>query len=129
MEQWILVGALITCLFLLLNYESRKGGAKLSPRQLVNLVNREEAVVVDLRDSAEFKKGHIVDSINVPYTKLAEHWQLLESHRDKPLLLVCKMGQHSGAVGKQLMAKGFDKVYRLDGGMMEWQQEQLPLVK
>ena len=128
-EQWILAAALITCLFLLMHHESRKGGEKLTPQQLINLVNREQAVVVDLRDSAEYGKGHIVDAINIPHNKLAERLAELDQYRDKPVVLVCKMGQHSSAVGKVLLAKGFDRVCRLSGGLMEWQNLQLPLVK
>jgi rhodanese-related sulfurtransferase len=129
MQQWVLTGALITCVFLLLNHESRKGGEKLSPQQLVNRVNRDQAVVVDVRDAKEFAKGHIVDALNVPHSKVADHLGELEKHKSQPIILVCKMGQHSSAVGKVLAEKGFEKVYRLGGGLVEWQNLQLPLVK
>ena len=127
-EQWILASALIVCIILLIKHESRKGGPTLSPQQLISLVNKEEAVIVDLRDSNEFKQGHIVDALNIPHAKLADRMAELESYRDKPLILVCKMGQHSGAAGKTLAASGFEQVSRLSGGMMEWQSSQLPLV-
>ena len=127
-EQWIVATALIVCIILLIKHESRKGGPTLSPQQVINLVNREQAVVVDLRDSKEFQQGHIVDALNIPHAKLAERVAELESYRDKPLILVCKMGQHSGAAGKTLAAKGFEQVSRLSGGMMEWQTSQLPVV-
>ncbi len=127
-EQWILASALAVCLILLLQHESRKGGPTLSPQQLINQVNRQQAVVVDLRNSADFKQGHIVDARNIPHAKLADSLAELESYRDKPLILVCKMGQHSGTAGKLLKAKGFEQVSRLNGGMMEWQNSQLPLV-
>ena len=52
----------------------------------------------------------------------------LEKYRDKPIVLVCKMGQQSGAAGKQLKAGDFDKVYKMSGGMMEWGNLQLPTV-
>ncbi len=127
-EQWILASALGVCIFLLLQHESRKGGPSLSPQQLINLVNKQEGVVVDLRDSADYKQGHIVDALNIPYAKLADRVAELESYRNKPLILVCKMGQHSGSAGKTLAAKGFEQVSRLSGGMVEWQSSQLPLV-
>jgi len=52
----------------------------------------------------------------------------LEKYRDKPIVLVCKMGQHSGAAGKQLKAAKYGHVYKMTGGMMEWGNLQLPLV-
>lgn len=128
-EQWILCAALVTCIWLLLNNEARKGGAKLSPREVVSLVNQEQAVILDLRDSNEFQKGHIVDALNIPQNKLADRLSELEEYRERPLVLVCKLGQHAGASGKLLAEKGFQSVYRLNGGMLEWQNDQLPVVK
>jgi rhodanese-related sulfurtransferase len=84
---------------------------------------------LDLRDGADFKQGHIVDALHIPASKLAERAAELEKYKDKPIVLVCKMGQHSGAAGKQLRSQGFDKVYKMTGGMMEWGNLQLPLVK
>lgn len=128
-EQWPLATALVVCVLLLLFHESRRGGRSLSPNQLVQLVNSQQAVVIDLREPAEFRKGHIVDALNIPYGKLDERWGELEALRDRPLVLVCKLGQHSSAAGKRLIAKGFNQVSRLGGGIIEWQNSQLPLVK
>lgn len=127
-EQWMLAGGLAVCLMLLFQHESRKGGPSLTTQQLIHQVNQQQAVVVDLRDSKEFQQGHIVDALNIPHAKLAERVAELESYRDKPVILVCKMGQHAGAAGKVLKAKGFEQVSRLSGGMTEWGSSQLPLV-
>ena len=127
-EQWLLVAALTVCIGLLVRHESAKGGPSLSTQQLVSLVNREQALVVDLRDSKEFDSGHIVDAVNIPFAKLSHRMAELDSHKQKPVVLVCKMGQHAGSAGKQLVQAGFENVSRLSGGMMEWQNSQLPLV-
>lgn len=128
-QQWLLVSALAVCVALLIMHESRRGGKSVSPQELVTLVNGEQAAVIDLRDPAEFRKGHVVDAINIPYGKVDERWGEFEAVRERPLVLVCKMGQFSAAVGKRLLGKGFPKVFRLRGGIMEWQNSQLPLVK
>jgi rhodanese-related sulfurtransferase len=128
-QQWILVSALAVCIALLILHESRRGGKTVTPQQLVALVNGQQAAVVDLRDAPEFRKGHIVDAINMPYGKVDARWSELESLAERPVILVCKMGQFSSAVGKRLLAKGFKQVYRLGGGISEWQAAQLPLVK
>lgn len=128
-QQWMLASGLAVCLLLLFQHESRKGGVSISPQQLINRVNHEGAVVVDLRDAAEYRQGHIVDAINIPHARLAESSTQLESYKDKSVILVCKMGQHAGMAGKTLAAKGFAQVSRLGGGMAEWQNSQLPLVK
>ncbi|MEM0954186.1 MAG: rhodanese-like domain-containing protein [Pseudomonadota bacterium] len=128
-QQWMLVGGLVVAALLLWQHESRKSGESLSPQQAITLVNKEEGVFLDLRESAEFSKGHIANAVNIPASNLDGRIAELESYRAKPLVLVCKMGQSSGAVGKKLGEQGFERVYRMTGGMMEWGQLQLPLVK
>jgi rhodanese-related sulfurtransferase len=128
-QQWILVAALLTVVAMLVLHETRKSGPSVSPQQAINLVNADQGVFVDLRDGSDFKQGHIVDALHIPAGKLGERIAELEKYRDKPIVLVCKMGQQSGAAGKQLRAGGFERVYKMSGGMMEWGNLQLPLVK
>ena len=127
--KWYLFGALAVLLTLLFLHESRKGGASLTPAQVVDLVNREEAVVLDLRDPGEYRQGHIVASINMPVARLSVRVGELERYRERPVVVVCKMGHHSGAVARTLREKGFARVYRLGGGVLEWQGAQLPMVR
>lgn len=127
-QQWMLVSGILVCVILLMKYESNKAGASVSPQQLIYKVNKEQAVVVDLRERADFASGHIVDAIHIPAAKLAERVSELEKYKDHPVVLVCKMGQHTGAAGKQLREKGFTDVTRLSGGMVEWQNMQLPII-
>lgn len=128
-QQWWLVGALLVAVVLLFIHERRRAGQSVSPQRAAQLINREDAVVVDLRDAGEFRKGHVVGSINIPFASLKQRLEELEAYRERPLLLICKMGQHSGAAGKQLSAAGFQQVYRISGGIAEWQHQQMPLEK
>ena len=127
-QQWILVAALLAVVVMLILHESRKSGPSLSPQLAINLVNAEDGIFLDLRDAADFKKGHIVGAINIPAAKLPARMTELEKSRDKPIVLVCKMGQQSGAAGKQLKEANFTRVYKMTGGMMEWANLQLPTV-
>lgn len=126
--QWILAAALLTLVVMLFLHEARKSGPSLSPQQAINMINTEDGIFLDLRDAAEFKKGHIVDAVNVPFSKLSTRMTELAKHKDKPIVLVCKMGQQSSAAGKQLKASEYTKVYKMTGGMMEWGNLQLPTV-
>ena len=93
------------------------------------LVNRENGVVVDVRDRKTFEGGHIVDAINIPLVKLKDHISELEKYREKPLVVVCQMGHQSGEAVKLLEENGFASVARMSGGMTEWQTQGLPAVK
>ena len=124
-QQWILVAALLAVMVMLFMHETRKAGTSLTPQKAINLVNAEGGVFVDLRDTADFRAGHIGISLVCPaYVDTG----LLENYRDKPVVLVCKMGQSAGPVGKKLNADGFQKVNIMTGGMMEWKNLQLPVV-
>ena len=86
-------------------------------------------MVVDVRDKNEFSEGHIVGAINVPHTALANRLAELEKYKERPLVLACKMGQHAGASGTVLRKAGFQNVSRLKGGVAEWRNQSLPVVK
>ncbi len=125
----VLVGVFVVLLILFIRNEMNRGGASISAQQLVTLVNSENAVVVDVREKAEFDQGHIVDAINIPFSSLDGRADELEKYKDKPLVITCKMGQHSGSAGTLLKKKGFANVSRLKGGIAEWRGQSLPVVK
>lgn len=122
----MLVSLLLALLGLFLWNENRRAGDSISVHQLTQQVNQASALVLDLREPKEFREGHVVDALNIPYAKLAERMNELDKAR--PLVLVDKMGQHSAAAGRTLKQAGF-QVSRLQGGMSEWTIANLPLVK
>jgi rhodanese-related sulfurtransferase len=128
-QQWMTVAALLVVLAMLVFHESRKSGPSLSPQQAINLINADGGVFLDLRDAAAFKQGHIVEAVNIPAAKVESRMGELEKHKSSPIVLVCKMGQQAGAAGKQLRTGGYEQVYKMSGGMMEWGNLQLPTVK
>ena len=109
--------------------EKWRGGKELSPQEAVSLINRSDAVVVDLRDGAEFSAGHIVAAKHIPHSAFETRINELSAFKARPIILVCRMGQHAGVAGTKLRAAGFDQVMRLSGGMMEWQNSNLPVIK
>ena len=115
----MLVGTFAALLIALLVTESRRGARPVSIHEATQLINRENAMVLDLRSNAEFSSGHINDALNIPYTALTSRIEELNKYKERPIILVCKMGPHSKAVSKKLMQAGLD-VRRLQGGMMEW---------
>ena len=125
----VLVGLFVVLLVLLMITEMRKGGQTITTQELTQLINRDDALVLDVREKKDFTKGHIVDAINIPAAKLKERLSELDKYKERPVVVVDTMGQHAGAAGKQLMDAGFTNVKRLKGGLGTWQGENLPLVK
>jgi rhodanese-related sulfurtransferase len=110
-------------------YHQRTGASSVGPQKAVMLINRQGAVVVDVREKKEFDTGHIVDSINIPLAKLKQRLSELRKHKEKPVVVVCKLGQHSGDAAKTLQESGYAEVFRLSGGLTEWKAQSLPLVQ
>lgn len=124
-----LVGTFVLLLVLFIRNETRRGGRSVTAQQLVDLVNRENAVVIDVRDRKEFQAGHIVGAVNVPFASLDARLDELKKYQSRPVVVACKIGQHAGAAGTQLRKAGFENVTRLTGGMAEWRNQNLPVVK
>ncbi len=127
-QEWLLVATLAVLGYLYMYRERVKSGELLSPSQVSQRLNQGNALLVDLRDSAEYKAGHIVGAINIAYNKLLSDTADLANHKDKQIILADKLGQHAGSIGRKLGREGFT-VSRLNGGIAEWQAQNLPLVK
>ncbi|PCK09567.1 MAG: sulfurtransferase [Alteromonadaceae bacterium] len=127
-EQWLLVSLLAVLVSALIFVESRKGGTSLSLHEVTRMLNADEAILLDVREAKEFKAGHITGAVNIPHLKLASRAEELEKHKSKTIIVVDKAGQHGGASGKLLKDLGYT-VNRMQGGMAEWQGQNLPVIK
>ncbi len=128
-NHWELVLAFVATLAMLAFTESRKGGKSVSTHIATQMINKEDAVVVDIRQKKEFQTGHIRAAINIPYAELDKRISELEKHRQKPIIVVCNLGQTSSGASKKLMTADFPNVVRMKGGIAEWKAQNLPVVK
>ncbi|HTN33425.1 MAG TPA: rhodanese-like domain-containing protein [Marinobacter sp.] len=128
-NHYILVSLFAAILLALLFLESRRGGAKISAAGAVSLINKDEAIVVDIRDRKEFAEGRITGSVNIPLSGLKSRVSELAKYKDKQIIVADKAGQHSAMAVKQLNEEGFSNVVRLNGGVSDWRASNLPLVK
>ncbi|WP_110693617.1 rhodanese-like domain-containing protein [Salinicola halophyticus] len=126
----LLVSAFLVVLLAWLAFEAKRGGASgVSTTETTSLINREDGVVIDIRESNEFKAGHIAGAKNIPQSRLKERLPQIEKHKDTPVIVVCKQGQTSSAAVTELSQAGFSRVYKLKGGMAQWQADGLPVVR
>ncbi len=128
-NHWLLASTFSALLIAFLFNEVKRSGQSISSQQLVNLVNREKAIVLDVRDNSEYSAGHITDAINIPHAALQSRLNEIDKYKERPIVIVCKMGQHAGSMGTLLRKAGFSNVSRLRGGLSAWQADNLPLVK
>jgi rhodanese-related sulfurtransferase len=131
-NHWILSTLLSVVLLLLLINEmidKRLGVPKISPESTVQWMNREGAVLLDIRGEALFSAGHILGAEHVPSSLLEKRMPALMKHKDKPVVIVCNLGQEAAKIGKTLSNQGFTKVMVLNGGIQAWKAQGLPVVK
>ncbi len=131
-ENVLLIGlALGSGIMLLLpSFKKGAGGVpNLGTTEAINLINRNHAIVIDVRNDAEFASGHIVDARNIPLDKLAERLNELAKFKDKPVLVNCQRGMRSAKACDILRKAEFTKVNNLAGGIDAWLAAKLPVVK
>lgn len=133
MERWFefmgnhpflfaLLAVLIVLFFIV---EGKRNGRKVSAQSLGILVKSQNAILIDLRDTKDYREGHISGSRSIPYSKLSSHIEELKTS-DRPLVFICNLGQVAGSALSQV---GHSNSYRLDGGVANWKAQGLPLVK
>lgn len=105
------------------------GVPDVSPAEAVALINREHAMVLDVREAAEFSGGHITDARHIPLGELESRLDELTRFRDKPIVVQCQGGVRSASACAVLKKKGFSHIYNLKGGIAAWLESKLPVVR
>lgn len=106
-----------------------RGYKALRPAELTGLINRDNALVVDLSSTNDFQKGHIAGSKSVQPSQFDPESKQLAAAKTLPVIVVCRTGMTAAGSAKRLKKAGFEKVYLLEGGIQAWRQAGLPLVK
>lgn len=123
--QWPVVAMLVVAIVLLIRSYMNEGDS-VDASEAVRLINQEDAIVIDVREKAEFDAGHINSSIHVPLSQVPKRLSELQKHKGKAVIVSCRSGSRSGVAARQLRKGGFEKVYNLRGGLLGWEQAKLP---
>lgn len=104
-------------------------GKRASSQEVTLLINRGKAVVLDVRDGAEFAAGHLPDAKNIPAAELDKRIGELDKFKSKTVVVVCQSGTRAFGAAAKLQKAGFADVVNLDGGVTAWKTAGLPLSK
>jgi len=106
------------------------GGPWVSVAQATQLINREDALMVDVRDQGEYEAGHILGARNLPLARLdSEPPGELAKRKDKPLIVYDDGGERTAKAAAALRKQGFERVVNLTGGLGAWKTAGLPVEK
>ncbi|HEY5896976.1 MAG TPA: rhodanese-like domain-containing protein [Burkholderiales bacterium] len=102
-------------------------GPSVTPTQATHLINREDALVIDVREPGEYAAGHVLGARNLPLSRLEAPGADLLKRKDRPVIVYCESGDRAGKAAAALKKQGFARVLNLSGGLGAWQQAGLPL--
>ena len=105
------------------------GGPSVTTLQATQMINRQDAVVIDVREDSEYGKGHIIGARHIPVSQLDSRTGELQKHKSKPLIAYCDNGSRAAGAVSTLRKRGFENAFNLSGGYAAWQQAGLPVEK
>jgi len=88
-----------------------------------------EVQLVDVRTPEEFSNGHLENAINCNIMSDEFEAQVASLDKTKPLLIYCKSGGRSAKAAERLKELGFKNITDLEGGITNWNNENMPTVK
>lgn len=128
LENWMLIAVALASGVALIVPTLGKGSG-LSPQDMVQLMNREKAVVIDVCSPEEFAQGHVIGAKNLPVGELEAKLAQVVKNKSTPVVMVCQVGARSSRAVATAQKLGYEKVQSLAGGLKAWQAANMPVEK
>lgn len=128
----VLFAALGIIIALILRVEIKRatsGFKAITPTQAVHLINREDAILVDVREDNELGQGSIRNAVHLSLSVLKQRIEELRKHSERPIITYCRSGNRSAEACAILLKHDFDNVMSLKGGFEAWKIANLPVTK
>ncbi len=99
-----------------------------SPKEVYSILNSdEEIVLIDVRTPNEYNAGHINGAINIDVNSVDFINKINELDKNKKYIVYCRSGVRSKHACEIMEKMGFKEVYNMDGGILSWEGEKLPI--
>lgn len=124
--------ALVVIVLLIIKMEFDRfasGIAQVNPFEAIRQLNDDDALMVDVRESKEYTEGHLKDAVHIPLGDLKSRIDELSKYKNKSIITYCRSGSRSNSACKTLKKAGFESVSNLQGGIMAWQNQNMPVSK
>ena len=128
-HQWYWLATALVSGGMLLWPLLRENKTDLTPAAATLMMNREDALVLDVRETSEWNGGHIANARHVALTQLDKHLVEIDKFKQTPVIVCCAMGSRGQTAAAKLKKAGFEKVYNLAGGIAAWSEAGLPLTR
>lgn len=115
--------------FLLASVAGAEYQGELTQKQAQERMTAGTITTIDVRSAGEYSNGHVPGAINIPHDKISNQLEQIKHLKEKPVLLYCRSGRRADMAETTLSELGFSQLYHLQGDMMEWDKNQLPVEK
>lgn len=106
------------------------GVKTITAQEATLLINKQDAIIVDVRSADEFQKGHIVNAKNITLSQIEKgSFSAIENNKQSPIIVVCESGTRSTSAAAKLVKAEFAQVTSLFSGMSGWKAANLPTTK
>lgn len=101
----------------------------ISSKTLKKWLDNNEAALIDVREVVENNICAIKGAVNLPLSQVTIDKAILPEHKNKKLVIHCKAGKRSMSACNKLISEGLEEdIWNLEGGIDDWQKENLPIV-
>ena len=128
LDNWMLLAMAMASGFALLMPVLTKGSG-LDPQAMVQLMNRDKAVVIDVCEPDEFARGHVIGAKNLPLSQLEDKLAQVVKNKSAQVIMVCQVGARSARAAATARKLGFENVQSLSGGLRAWTAASMPTEK
>lgn len=126
------LGKIITILFISIYFAAcsqNETVKQVPPKDFSMLLdNIKDAQLIDVRTPEEYKEKHLKNAVNMNINDAAFESQIEKLDKSKPVFVYCLSGGRSTKAANLLAQKGFKDVFNMQGGIMAWSNEKLPLL-
>lgn len=127
-DNWMLLAMALASGFALLLPVLNKGSG-LDPQAMVQLMNRDKAVVIDVCEPDEFARSHVIGAKNLPLGQLEDKLAQVVKNKSAHVIMVCQVGARSARAAVTARKLGYDNVQSLSGGLRAWVAASMPTEK
>lgn len=121
-------GAIFILLVIIELMRAKRKVFDISPTQTTQMMNHDNAVIIDIRPNDLYRKGHIINAVSLLPEDIQSNPKKLEKYKTRTLIIVCTSGTESTKIAAGLLKQGYN-AYSLAGGIRAWNDAQMPLVK
>ena len=128
LENWMLLALALGSGFALLLPVLNKGSG-LDPQTMVQLMNRDKAVIIDVCEPDEFARSHVIGAKNLPLGQLEDKLAQVVKNKSAHVIMVCQVGARSARAAATARKLGYENVQSLSGGLRAWVAASMPTEK